>query len=79
MLAQSLRIDATANDGLIVPGQPLSVTVAIGNRGAAELAGRDDPARSASSGQSGCAAQTVAPRVPFSCTATATRARERRN
>ena len=71
VLAQSLRIEAIANDGLIVPGQPLSVTVTIGNRGAAEL-----PMRTITlvglDGQSGCAAQTVAPRVPFSCVATAT-------
>jgi LmbE family N-acetylglucosaminyl deacetylase len=70
VLAQSLRIDATANDGVIVAGQPLSVTVAIGNRGAADL----PVATIALAGlerQSGCAAQTVAPRVPFSCTATA--------
>src|SRR5262245_43876682 len=70
VLAQSLRIDATANDGLIVRGQPLSVTVAIGNRGAAEL-----PVATISllglEGQSGCAAQAVAPKIPFSCTATA--------
>jgi hypothetical protein len=70
VLAQSLRIDAIANDGLIVPGQPLSVTVAIGNRGAADL-----PIATISllglDGQSGCAAQTVAPKVPFSCTASA--------
>jgi GlcNAc-PI de-N-acetylase/NPCBM-associated, NEW3 domain of alpha-galactosidase len=70
VLAQSLRIDATANDGLIVAGQPVSVTVAIANRGAAEL-----PVATISllglEGQSGCAAQTVAPKVPFSCTAEA--------
>ncbi len=70
VLAQSLRIEAIANDGLIIPGQPLSVTVTIGNRGAAEL-----PMRTITlvglEGQSGCAAQTVAPRVPFSCAATA--------
>ena len=70
VLAQSLRIDVIANDGLIVPGQPLSVTVAIGNRGAADL-----PIATISllglDGQSGCAAQTVAPKVPFSCTASA--------
>jgi LmbE family N-acetylglucosaminyl deacetylase len=70
VLAQSLRIDATANDGLIVAGQPLSVTVAIANRGSADL-----PVATISllgvEGQTGCAAQTVAPRVPFSCTATA--------
>ena len=70
VLAQSLRIEAIANDGLVVPGQPLSVTVTIGNRGTTEL-----PMRSITlvglDGQSGCAAQTVAPRVPFSCAATA--------
>jgi LmbE family N-acetylglucosaminyl deacetylase len=70
VLAQSLRIDVTANDGLVVAGQPLSVTVAIGNRGAADL-----PIATIAlvglEGQSGCAAQTVPPRVPFSCTATA--------
>jgi hypothetical protein len=70
VLAQSLRIDAIANDGLIVAGQPLSVTVAIGNRGAADL-----PVATISllglEGQSGCAAQTVAPKVPFSCAASA--------
>ena len=60
VLAQSLRIDATANDGLIVAGQPLSVTVAIANRGAADL-----PVATISllglEGQSGCTAQTVRP------------------
>jgi len=70
VLAQSLRIDATANDGLIIPGQPVSVSVAIANRGAAEL-----PVATISliglEGQSGCTAQSVAPKVPFSCTATA--------
>ena len=70
VLAQSLRIDAVANDGLIVPGQPLSVTVAIGNRGVADL-----PVATISllglDGQSGCAAQTVAPKAPFSCTVSA--------
>ena len=70
VLAQSLRIDATANDGLIVAGQPVSVTVAIANRGTAEL-----PVATISllgvEGQSGCTAQTVAPKVPFSCTAAA--------
>jgi hypothetical protein len=70
VLAQSLRIDATSNDGLIVPGQTVSVSVAIANRGAADL-----PVATISliglEGQTGCTAQTVAPKVPFSCTATA--------
>ena len=70
VLAQALRIDATANDGLIVAGQPVSINVAIGNRGAADV-----PLGSITliglEGQSGCAVQAVAPRVPFLCTATA--------
>ena len=70
VLAQGLRIEALANDGLVVPGQQLSVTVSIGNRGAAEL-----PMRSVTlvglDGQSGCEAQAVAPKVPFTCVATA--------
>jgi LmbE family N-acetylglucosaminyl deacetylase len=37
VLAQAVRIDATANDGLVVPGQRLNVTIAVGNRGAGEL------------------------------------------
>ena len=70
VLAQALRIDATANDGLIVAGQPVSINVAIGNRGAADV-----PLGSITliglEGQSGCTVQAVAPRVPFLCTATA--------
>jgi LmbE family N-acetylglucosaminyl deacetylase len=37
VLAQALRIDATANDGLVVPGQRVGVSVVIGNRGNGEL------------------------------------------
>ena len=37
VLAQALRIDATANDGLVVPGQRVGVSVVVGNRGAGEL------------------------------------------
>ena len=37
VLAQALRIDATANDGLVVPGQRIGVSVVVGNRGAGEL------------------------------------------
>ncbi len=40
VLAQSLRIDATADDGLVVPGQPVRVTVAVANRGAGAVAVR---------------------------------------
>jgi hypothetical protein len=37
VLAQGLRIDATAADGLIVPGQPLPATVSVANRGPGEV------------------------------------------
>jgi hypothetical protein len=37
VLAQALRIDATANDGLVVPGQPVRVSVVVGNRGSGDL------------------------------------------
>lgn len=54
MLAQGLRIDATANDGVIVAGQPLTVSVAIANRGPGQvairnvtLAGFDQPGKCA--------------------------------
>jgi hypothetical protein len=50
VLAQSLRIDAVANDGLVIAGQPVNVTIAVANRGAgdanvlnATLAGFDAP------------------------------------
>lgn len=68
--AHSLRIDATANDGLVVAGQPISVTVAIGNRGDADVAVRSI-ALLGLEGQSGCAAGSIAPRMPFSCVAQA--------
>jgi GlcNAc-PI de-N-acetylase/NPCBM-associated, NEW3 domain of alpha-galactosidase len=37
VLAQALRIDATANDGLVVRGQRVGVSVVVGNRGSGEL------------------------------------------
>ena len=70
VLAQALRIDATANDGLVVAGQPVGVTVAVANRGAGEvavrgikLAGLDD--------QTGCEPGAASAASPFSCIAQA--------
>jgi hypothetical protein len=37
VLAHGLRIDATADDGLVVPGQRVAVSVVIGNRGSSDL------------------------------------------
>ncbi len=43
VLAQALRIEATANDGLVVPGQRVGVSVVIGNRGAGSSASPRSP------------------------------------
>jgi hypothetical protein len=68
VLAQALRIDATANDGLVVGGQPVNVSIAIGNRGAGEvpihtvtLAGFD--------GAGGCTPGVATLASPYACSA----------
>jgi LmbE family N-acetylglucosaminyl deacetylase len=38
VLASGLRVQALADDGVVVPGQPLKVTMTIANRGAADIA-----------------------------------------
>ena len=70
VLAQSLRIEAIASDGLVVPGQPVTVTVALANRGAGELGVRAISLIGLEQ-QAGCEAQPVAANTPFTCTATA--------
>ena len=70
MLAQSLRIEAIANDGLIVPGQPLSVTVTSAT--AAPPSCRCAASRSSGSTDSPGARRRPSRRAsPFSCAATA--------
>ena len=70
VLAQSLRIDATASDGLIVAGQPLTVTVAVANRGPGEVAVRS-VALTGLEGQAWCQPATTSLASPFSCVAQA--------
>jgi LmbE family N-acetylglucosaminyl deacetylase len=70
ILAQSVRIDVTANDGLVVAGQPISVTVGMANRGDTDVAVRSIQLVGLE-GQSGCAPGSIAPRMPFSCVAQA--------
>jgi LmbE family N-acetylglucosaminyl deacetylase len=38
LLAASVRVEALADDGVVVPGQPVRVSVLIANRGAADVA-----------------------------------------
>jgi LmbE family N-acetylglucosaminyl deacetylase len=68
VLAQALRIDAVANDGLVVPGQRLSVSVVVGNRGGGDVAvaavgllGFDGPGS--------CAAGVATLAAPYECAA----------
>jgi LmbE family N-acetylglucosaminyl deacetylase len=66
VLAQGVRLDATANDGVVIVGQPVNVSVALGNRGAKEvaiqsvtLAGFDSPGN--------CTAGTAGPNATYEC------------
>ena len=68
VLAQSIRIDATADDGVIVAGQPLAVTVAVANRGAADAAVRAVRLLGLE-GETSCQPATVSAHSPFSCEA----------
>ncbi|HEY7498723.1 MAG TPA: PIG-L family deacetylase [Vicinamibacterales bacterium] len=68
VIASALRLDATANDGLVVPGQPLGVSVVVGNRGSGELAvsaitlaGFDGPGS--------CARGVATNAAPYQCSA----------
>jgi len=38
LLANGVRVEALADDGVVVPGQPVEVSVLVANRGAADLA-----------------------------------------
>ncbi len=68
LLANGVRLEALADDGIVVPGQTANVNVIVANRGAAEVAVRQikfegfDP--STSSGQAGAACALT----PFTAT-----------
>jgi LmbE family N-acetylglucosaminyl deacetylase len=66
LLAQGVRIDATANDGVVVAGQPLNISVGIANRGSRELpvrsvtlAGFENPGT--------CTAGKATVQTPYEC------------
>jgi LmbE family N-acetylglucosaminyl deacetylase len=40
LLANGIRVEALADDGVVVPGQPVNVSVVVANRGAADVAVR---------------------------------------
>jgi hypothetical protein len=66
VLAQALRIEATANDGLVVPGQRVGVSVVVGNRGVGEL-GVAKVTLLGFDGPGACAAGAATPNAPYRC------------
>ena len=38
LLAKGIKLEALADDGVVVPGQPVKVNVIVANRGAGEVA-----------------------------------------
>ena len=68
VLAHGLRIDAVAGDGLVVGGQPIRVTVVVGNRAPADLAIQRASLRGFD-GDGSCAAGTATAAAPYTCAA----------
>ncbi len=68
VLAQALRIDATANDGLIVGGQGVAVSVVVGNRGPGDL-GVAKVTLLGFDGPGACAPGIAAASAPYVCAA----------
>ena len=66
VLAHALRIDAASNDGVIIGGQPVNISVAVANRGdnpievrSVSLTGFDGPGR--------CTAGSIRPAAVYTC------------
>jgi LmbE family N-acetylglucosaminyl deacetylase len=68
VLAHALRIDAVANDGLVVPSQPVSVSIVVATRGAGQL-GVPSVTLSGFDGPGSCAPGNATLGTPYSCTA----------
>jgi LmbE family N-acetylglucosaminyl deacetylase len=68
VLAHALRLDAVANDGLVVAGQPVSVSIAVANRGADDLQVRS-VALAGFDGTGGCSPGAATLSSPYTCTA----------
>ena len=66
VLAHALRIEALANDGLVVAGQPVNVSVVVANRSSVPLDVRSVALRGFET-PAGCAAGKAAPAGVFTC------------
>jgi hypothetical protein len=67
-IAQALRIDALANDGLIVAGQPVAVSVVVANRGGGDVA-VNGVTLSGFEGTSNCPRGAAAGNASYTCSA----------
>ena len=63
-----MRVDATANDGLVVPGQRVAVSVIVGNRGGGEL-GVPKVTMLGFDGAGACAPGVASSNAPYVCAA----------
>ena len=61
VLAQGLRIEALSDDGVVVPGQPVALTVILANRGAGAMTLRDASTAGFTDSHLTCAVGAVAP------------------
>jgi len=68
ILAQGLRVDVLADDGLVVAGQPIRVTVIVANRGASDVAIKEI-GLDGFDGDAGCKPDTVAASGVYRCEA----------
>jgi hypothetical protein len=71
LAAHSLTFNAIANDGLIIAGQPISVSFSVVNRGAQDVT-VSDVTILGFDGAAPCAASTIQKNGVFSCTSAAT-------
>jgi LmbE family N-acetylglucosaminyl deacetylase len=67
VLAHALRIDALANDGLVVGGQPVKVSVVVANRGADDLTVKA-VSLGGFEGRASCTPDRATPETPYACT-----------
>jgi LmbE family N-acetylglucosaminyl deacetylase len=65
-LAHALRIDAMSGDGLIIAGQPVTVSVMVANRGAGDVTVKG-VTFAGFEGAASCASAKPTPAAPFSC------------
>lgn len=69
LLAQGLRMDALADDGLVVAGQPVTITLLVANRGGLPVQ-IEQAALEGFEGDGGCRPGTVASMGVYRCEAT---------